>query len=196
MLNQSAIGTLVERATRYVMLVHLPDSHTADAVRDGLVAAIPTLPEHLRERVAGLLALVHGATSTQIRNLRVTDITADLSHLTFQRRPHPIPLDPPTADGINAALIARSKMRTENPHLLITKDSLMHATACSPYFMTHVLDSAGTTPAVLRYTRLADMAHALDPRLVAAAFGMTNGGASYYVRDAVDDEEHVFRRDL
>ena len=48
MLNQSAIGTLVERTTRYVMLVHLPDSHTADAVRDGLVAAIATLPEHLR----------------------------------------------------------------------------------------------------------------------------------------------------
>ena len=46
--NQSAIGTLVERTTRYVMLVHLPDSHTAEAVRDGLVAAIATLPEHLR----------------------------------------------------------------------------------------------------------------------------------------------------
>lgn len=30
------------------MLVHLPDSHTAEAVRDGLVAAIGTLPEHLR----------------------------------------------------------------------------------------------------------------------------------------------------
>lgn len=48
MLNQSAIGTLVERTTRYVMLVHLPDNHTAEAVRDGLVAAIGTLPEHLR----------------------------------------------------------------------------------------------------------------------------------------------------
>nr|WP_206750454.1 IS30 family transposase [Cryobacterium sinapicolor] len=48
MLNQSAIGTLVERTTRYVMLVHLPDNHTAEAVRDGLVAAIATLPEHLR----------------------------------------------------------------------------------------------------------------------------------------------------
>ena len=47
-LNQSAIGTLVERTTRHVMLVHLPDSHSAEAVRDGLVAAISTLPEHLR----------------------------------------------------------------------------------------------------------------------------------------------------
>ncbi|TFD06329.1 IS30 family transposase, partial [Cryobacterium sp. TMT1-66-1] len=36
-LNKTAIATLVERTTRYVMLVHLPGAHTADAVRDGLV---------------------------------------------------------------------------------------------------------------------------------------------------------------
>jgi IS30 family transposase len=36
-LNQSAIGTLVERATRYVMLLHLPHDHTAESVRDALV---------------------------------------------------------------------------------------------------------------------------------------------------------------
>lgn len=47
-LNQSAIGTLVERTTRYVMLVHLPGDHTAETVRDGLVKAMSTLPEHLR----------------------------------------------------------------------------------------------------------------------------------------------------
>jgi IS30 family transposase len=48
MLNQPAIGTLVERTTRCVILVHLPQSHTAKAIRDGLVGAIATLPEHLR----------------------------------------------------------------------------------------------------------------------------------------------------
>ena len=32
----SAIGTLVERATRYVMLVHLPDGRSAEHVRDAL----------------------------------------------------------------------------------------------------------------------------------------------------------------
>jgi IS30 family transposase len=44
----SAIGTLVERATRYVMLVHLPNGRTAEAVRDQLVATMTTLPGHLR----------------------------------------------------------------------------------------------------------------------------------------------------
>ncbi|SEK19454.1 transposase, IS30 family [Rhodococcus maanshanensis] len=46
--NKSAIGTLVERSTRYTMLVHLPGSHDAETVRDGLIATISTLPEHLR----------------------------------------------------------------------------------------------------------------------------------------------------
>ncbi|MQB02099.1 MAG: IS30 family transposase, partial [Actinobacteria bacterium] len=32
-LNRSAIGTLVERTTRYTVLVHLPDSHTASGAR-------------------------------------------------------------------------------------------------------------------------------------------------------------------
>ena len=46
---RSAIATLVERQTRYTMLVHLPQGHGAMAVRDGLEAAIKTLPEHLRK---------------------------------------------------------------------------------------------------------------------------------------------------
>lgn len=46
--NRSAIGTLVERSTRYVMLVHLPGDHGAETVRDGLIAAMNTLPEHLK----------------------------------------------------------------------------------------------------------------------------------------------------
>lgn len=46
--NKSAIATLVERTTRYVILVHLPAGHGATAVRDGLTAAIGSLPTHLR----------------------------------------------------------------------------------------------------------------------------------------------------
>ncbi len=47
-LNKTAIGTLVERTTRYTMLVHLPGAHDAETVRDGLTATMMTLPEHLR----------------------------------------------------------------------------------------------------------------------------------------------------
>jgi IS30 family transposase len=46
--SNSAIGTLVERSTRFVMLLHLPDGHTAEAVQDAIIAKITELPEHLR----------------------------------------------------------------------------------------------------------------------------------------------------
>ena len=45
--GRSAVGTLVERSTRYVMLLHLPGDHTAETVRTAMAAKIKTLPEHL-----------------------------------------------------------------------------------------------------------------------------------------------------
>ncbi len=64
-LDSSAIGTLVERATRFTMLLHLPPmdghggprakngpalaGHGAEAVRDAIAASITTLPEQLRK---------------------------------------------------------------------------------------------------------------------------------------------------
>jgi len=64
-LEKSAIGTLVERTSRYTMLLHLPRmdafgatpyvkngppiaGHGAEAVRDAITAQIGTLPEQLR----------------------------------------------------------------------------------------------------------------------------------------------------
>ncbi len=45
--RQTAIGTLVERHTRYVMLFPLPDGNTAEAVRTALAATVQRLPDHL-----------------------------------------------------------------------------------------------------------------------------------------------------
>ncbi len=44
----SAVGTLVERTTRFTMLLHLPADHGAEAVRDAITAKIGTLPAALR----------------------------------------------------------------------------------------------------------------------------------------------------
>ena len=46
--NRSAIGTLVERQTRYLMLVALPNGRTAEAVRIALAERILALPDELR----------------------------------------------------------------------------------------------------------------------------------------------------
>lgn len=46
--SQSAIGTLVERQTRFVMLVNLNAGRLAEDVKDALVKTIRALPDHLR----------------------------------------------------------------------------------------------------------------------------------------------------
>jgi len=46
--GRSAIGTLVERTTRFVLLLHLPDGFAAELVRDAMTARITALPAALR----------------------------------------------------------------------------------------------------------------------------------------------------
>ena len=45
----SAIGTVVERMTRFVLLLHLPDDHSAAAVQEAIVAKMAALPSILRK---------------------------------------------------------------------------------------------------------------------------------------------------
>ena len=47
--SKSAIGTLVERATRFAMLLHLPADHGAWAVQEAIVAKMAQLPAILRK---------------------------------------------------------------------------------------------------------------------------------------------------
>jgi IS30 family transposase len=47
--SASAIGTLVERMTRFVMLLHLPERHGASEVEDAMAAAMSQLPAVLRK---------------------------------------------------------------------------------------------------------------------------------------------------
>jgi IS30 family transposase len=45
--NRSAVGTLVERSTRFVLLLHLPGDHGAVSVEAAMRKAIATLPKEL-----------------------------------------------------------------------------------------------------------------------------------------------------
>jgi IS30 family transposase len=49
--HKSAVGTLVERSTRFVLLLHLPDDHSAPAVAEAMRRAISTLPNELTKSV-------------------------------------------------------------------------------------------------------------------------------------------------
>ena len=82
-LDSSAIGTLVERSTRFTMLLHLPRmtafgqprvkngpalaGHGADAVRDAIASTIVTLPKQLRRS----LTWDQGAEMAQHVQLRI-----------------------------------------------------------------------------------------------------------------------------
>ena len=82
-LDSSAIGTLVERTTRFTMLLHLPRmeghgqtrvkngpalaGHGAEAVRDAIAASIATLPDQLRKS----LTWDQGAEMAQHAQLRI-----------------------------------------------------------------------------------------------------------------------------
>jgi IS30 family transposase len=83
-LNSSAIGTLVERTTRFTMLLHLPPmeghggprahngpalaGHGAEAVRDAIAATITQLPAQLRRS----LTWDQGAEMAQHAQLRIS----------------------------------------------------------------------------------------------------------------------------
>jgi len=47
----SAIGTLVERSTRFTILLHLSGDHTADTVAAAMIEAMRELPDHLRRSI-------------------------------------------------------------------------------------------------------------------------------------------------
>lgn len=49
--RKSAVGTLVERSTRYVMLLHLPEGRDAESVKEAMKRAITTLPSHLTRSI-------------------------------------------------------------------------------------------------------------------------------------------------
>jgi IS30 family transposase len=46
--NGSAVGTLVERSTRFVILLHLPGRHDATSVAEAMIGEMSRLPVHLR----------------------------------------------------------------------------------------------------------------------------------------------------
>jgi IS30 family transposase len=50
--NRTAIGTLVERSTRYLVLVHLPQGRNAAHFRDRLITVFAALPAGLRQSLA------------------------------------------------------------------------------------------------------------------------------------------------
>jgi hypothetical protein len=146
-----------------------------------------------RERVVGLLGLLHGASPAELRGLTIDDLDLDGARVRLGRRGQPVPLDPLTIDALRACLDARSRLATSNPHLLITRRNRYHDGPCSIGFPERLLADLGVTPQVLRQTRLADLAHRLDPRVVAAVFSVRPESALHYTIGTVEQEVDAFQ---
>jgi len=142
---------------------------------------------HPHEALLGLLALLHGASSQEVRQLRCVDIEPAAKTLTLDRRPQPVPLDPATWMQLERCLAHREGQRTANPHLVVTRVTKAGTEPASTAYFSHLLNASGVPPRTVRCTRLADLVNTMDPKIVAAAFGMDPEGAMFYLADHVDD---------
>jgi Phage integrase, N-terminal SAM-like domain len=141
---------------------------------------------HPHESVLGLLALLHGASSQEVRLLRCVDIEPAAKTINLGRRPRPVPPDPATWMQLERCLAHRESQRTANPHLVVTRITKAGTEPASTAYFSHLLDACGVPPRAVRCTRLADLVNTMDPKIVAAAFGMDPEGATFYLADHVD----------
>lgn len=133
-LGCSAIGTLVERTTRFTMLLHLPRleghgtgksvkngpalaGHGAEAVRDAIARTISGLPHHLRRS----LTWGHGTKMTQYAKLRIdTGLTIYLLQPSVplaarQQREHKRPTSPMLPQGHESQSARRRRAERRCP---------------------------------------------------------------------------------
>lgn len=144
-----------------------------------------SLATHPHERVAGLLALLHAASSAQIRSLTVAGVDDRHRTLALDGRPFPTPADPATWAAVQASLAHRDRLATLNPHVIVTNATRTGDTPADGSYLTRRLAPAGTTPSACRQTRIAQLVNDLDPKLTAAALGMRDSGLVRYLADNV-----------
>jgi integrase len=149
---------------------------------------------HPHEALLGMLALLHGASSTEVRMLQVTDIDPAAQTVRLHKRPHPVPLDPASWTVLQRCLAHREAMPTANPHVMVTKGTKAGRNPASAACPSHVLDDCGYPPRMIRSTRLVDLVNTMDPKLVAAAFGMDTQATLIYLADHVEREAELASR--
>ncbi|MFC9285834.1 hypothetical protein [Streptomyces sp. NPDC057052] len=141
---------------------------------------------HPHEALVGMLALLHGASSSEVRMLQVTDVDPNAQSVRLGKRPHSVPLDPASWTVLQRCLAHREAWPTANPHVMVTKGTTAGRSPASTAHLSHVLDACGYPPRTIRSTRLVDLVNTIDPKLVAAAFGMDPQAALIYLADHVD----------
>ena len=164
-------GTVLDLAQQRTLFRRWTDDHT-----------------HPHERLTGLLALLHGATNSQIRSLTVSAVDPSGRTIHLARRPFPTPLDPATWAALTSCLDHRDQLGTLNPHLIVTGITRTRDDSADRSYLTRALAASATTPSACRQTRIAQLVNDLDAKLTAAALGMHDSGLVRYLADNVDQD--------
>jgi hypothetical protein len=138
---------------------------------------------HPHEAFVGLAALLHAATTTELRLLTCSDIDPVRRAVQFPGRAVAIPLDPATWKALQRCEEHRGQLRSDNPHLLVTR---LTRTTRGPAGAAHIRDSlvsVGLLPRILRSTRLLRLADELDIKVLTASLGMSYAGVAHYIPD-------------
>ncbi len=115
--KMTSIGTLVERHSRYVILLKLPNGHGADAVRKAMTKRILTLPA----QAATLHHLGPGQGDGRARSVHRRDRRADLllrpqePLATREQREHQRIAPPIPAKGLGSVAVHSTRTRRHRP---------------------------------------------------------------------------------
>ncbi|WP_240929296.1 hypothetical protein [Streptomyces coryli] len=118
--------------------------------------------------------------------MQLDDVDRLAQTVRLGKRPHPVPLDPASWTVLQRSLAHREAWPTDNPHVMVTKGTKAGRSPASIAYLSHVLDDCGYPPRMIRSTRLVDLVNTMDPKLVAAAFGMDPQAALIYLADNID----------
>jgi IS30 family transposase len=117
--SKSAIGTLVDSRTGFLKLLHLPDNHRAETVRDAIITAVNDMPAALRRSLTW---------DQGIELARHAEITVATDLPVFFCNPHS-PWERPANENINGLLRQYFPKGTDlsahSPHVLqLVEDQL------------------------------------------------------------------------
>jgi site-specific recombinase XerC len=133
----------IARSRRIVLID--PTDGLAAARIDGFIGQTLTLSQqrvlfqrwttdpaaHPHEALLGTLALLHGASSREVRLLRTDDIELSARTIRLGKRPHPVPLDPASWNVLQRCLDHRQSLQTANPHVMVTRGTKAGKTPAS-----------------------------------------------------------------
>ncbi|HEY5271600.1 MAG TPA: hypothetical protein VIJ34_00035 [Acidimicrobiales bacterium] len=139
------------------------------------------------EALIGLLALVHGVSVDELRQLALSDIDHALNAVALRGRAHLVPLDPSTWSALERVLCHRETLGTSNPHVLVNRRTKVTSQPVAQGYASDLLRPLGVSPQQLRCCRIAQLATTTDPMLVTELFGMSYHGVEYYLADQVDE---------